>query len=102
MEPSPDFVWVAVRVSDGSTNLPEYRGRMNVDVFRQITMNELTHGWFALESVTWEANRQDVPQSVVGAEWGYGDVTFFRVESLCRIIMLSDSFVRRVRPGGDS
>jgi len=95
MDSFSDYVWVAIRVSDGSGTTPEYRGRMNVEVFRQITMNELHAGWFALESVIWERDRHDIPQSEVGADWGYGDVTYFRAENLVRIILLSDEFVRR-------
>jgi hypothetical protein len=98
MDLSPDFVWVAARVVDGGGSIREYRGRMDVDVFRQITMNELTTGWFALESVIWERDREDVPQNVVGENWGYGDVTYFRIENLIRIILLSDAFVRKLHP----
>ena len=90
-----DFVWVSVRVSDGSAHVGEYRGQMAVNVFQQITSNELNNGWFALESVSWERDREEVLQSVVGVPWGYGDTTYFRIENLLRIIPLSDSFVQK-------
>lgn len=90
------YVWVAVRVSDGINQGAEYRGRMDADVFEQITSNEMTSGWFRLDSILWERDRVDVPQSEAGQAWGYGDTSFFRVEWLARIVVLSEAFVQSV------
>lgn len=89
-------VWVAVRVADGINDAAEYRGRIDADVFEQITSNELTSGWFRLDSILWERDRADVPQSEAGQAWGYSNTSFFRIESLARIVVLSDAFAESV------
>jgi hypothetical protein len=98
MDQADEFVWVAVRVADGSGSYAEYRGQMAVEVFRRITINEMATGWFALESVVWERDREDLPQSVAGRVRGYGDISYFRVENLARIILLADSLGQKLRP----
>jgi hypothetical protein len=89
-----DSVWVAIRVEDGSRCTVEYRGRIDAAVFEKITTSELTSGWLRLDDVIWEKERLDVRQDDYGSFWGYGNTSFYRVESLSRIILLSDDFVR--------
>jgi hypothetical protein len=89
-----DYVWVAVRVIEPSGQMPEFRGRLAMNVFDRIISNEMTAGWFALESVRCDQDGRDIPQKEAGKIWGYGEVSFFRVENLARIILLSDGYVR--------
>jgi hypothetical protein len=88
------YVWVAIIVRDGVNESPEYRGRIDRETFEKIANNEMTNGWFKMESTYWERDRKYVPQGQAGYEWGYSNTTYFRTEWIARIIVLTEDFVR--------
>lgn len=96
-----DCVWVAVRVFDGEAGnqVSEHRGQMPVDVFRRITMNEMTEGWFGLDCVHWDRDGEPVLMNVAGRKWGYGSTVYIRVDRVTRIILLDDAFVSKLTRG---
>lgn len=89
---SDHYIWVAVRVSDG-TNIFEYYGRMETEQYSNIVHNIDNDGWFLLEDVTWEINGRFSPQATEGKNWGYSDHAWYRVYDLTRIIPLDEEFV---------
>ncbi len=94
--PTQDHVWIAARLESVSGE-SEYYGRLEAMVFQAVTANELTEGWFRLNSVHWQSGDGDLEsQTEAGRQWGYSDVAYFRVESLIRLIILTDDFVERL------
>lgn len=89
---SDHYIWVAVRVNDG-TNIFEYYGRMETEQYSNIVHNIDNDGWFLLEDVTWEINGRFSPQATEGKNWGYSDSAWYRVYDLTRIIPLDEEFV---------
>jgi hypothetical protein len=96
-EPPSNQVWVAIRVVDkGVGQAPtEYYGTMERKVFVGMLNTTVPSGFLELEHVAVMLNGRLTPMSEEaenGAKYGYGDVAYFRVETVLRIVLLSDEF----------
>jgi len=94
-----DDVWVAVRVVDAEAGQPaiEYYGTLEPKEFDWFSTNTSTVAFLKLQHVAWMEDGQIVPISRPGADgrdYGYGDVTYLRVDTVVRIIVLNNAFVK--------
>jgi len=95
----PDDVWVAIRVVDRGVGQPadEYYGTIDKKIFVGMLNTTVPSGFLELEHVAWMENGQIVGISQSKADgmvYGYGDIAYFRVETVLGIIVLDDDFVK--------
>ena len=93
--------WVAVRLFDGGKNIMlEYYGQINNSTLDSIVNHPMSSGLFKLESTCWFDNdKQIIPMQSSkdgGKSYGYSNTTFFRVETITRIVLLDSLFVKNV------
>jgi hypothetical protein len=99
-QPVPDEVWVAIRVIDkGPAQLgSEYYGSVEKKVFQAMLASTNPTGFLKLNHVAWLSNGKIVPladpSNSGGANFGYGDVVYFRIDTIFRIVSLNDTFVK--------
>ena len=96
---APDDVWVAVRVVDAEAGQApiEYYGTISEKEIDWFSSNTSTVGFLKLQHVAWMEDGQVIPISHPGEDgrdYGYGDVTYLRIDTVLRIIVLNDAFVK--------
>jgi hypothetical protein len=96
---APDHVWVVVRVVDAEAGQApiEYYGSIDPKEIDTFSTNTSTVAFLKLQHVAWMEDGQLVPISHPGADgrdYGYGDIAYLRVDTVVRIILLNDAFVK--------
>lgn len=96
---STDDVWVAVRVVDAEAGQGaiEHYGTISAKEFDWFSNNTSPVGFLKLQHVAWMEDGQIVPISHLGADgkdYGYGDIAYLRIDTVVRIILLNDAFVK--------
>jgi hypothetical protein len=95
-----DDVWVAIRVVDNGVAQPttEYYGTIDEKTLASLSNLPVGIGFLKLQHVSWMDNGQIVAISRAkpdGIDYGYGDVAYFRIDTMLRIIVLDDTFVKQ-------
>ena len=98
MAKKEDGIWVAIRVLEGSRNdgmAGEYCGRMPKKTFDQIRANRNCEPLFKLENPFWMENQTTFIFLSQLKDHGYSNVSYFRSDSVLRLIPLTPVFVKR-------
>ena len=98
MPKKDDAIWVALRVLEGSRNdgmAGEYCGRMSKRAFDQIRANRNCEPLFKLEDPFWLENQTTFIFLSQLKDHGYSSASYFRSDSILRLIPLTPAFVKR-------
>ena len=94
-----DLVWVAIRASDKGLNQPglEYYGSVERKAFNTAVTSPVPTGFLKLTHASWLSDGKLVAvseSSYNGNSYGYKDVVYIRMDTIFRIIELSDEFTK--------
>jgi hypothetical protein len=94
-----DEVWVEIRVADRGLGqgLINYYGSMDRKEFVGMMNTTVLAGFVKLNHVAWREKGNILSlsqQNGDGLNYGYSDVAYFRVETIYRIVTLTDAFVK--------
>ena len=62
--------------------------------FNAIVSGEQKSGWLELKNVYWHRDGLGTPQEIAGKQWGYGKNYIIKIESIDRMIPLSEEAIR--------
>jgi hypothetical protein len=88
-------MWVALSYDRGGLN-EEISAKLGKTIFNKITSGKVNRGWLEIEKVYWTKCGKKIPAEFEGAQWGYGNKYIIRIESIKRIVPLSDQAVRSI------
>jgi len=88
-------IWVALSYDRGGTT-EEISAKLEKSIFNRITGGKVNRGWLEIDKAYWTRCGKKIPAIIEGAEWGYGNKYIIRIESIKRIVPLSEQAVRAI------
>lgn len=95
VSPAQNDIWVALSYDRGGST-EEISAKLEKSIFNKITSGTVNRGWLEIDTAYWTKCGKKIPAVYEGAEWGYGNKYIIKIESIKRIVPLSDQAIRSI------